>query len=260
MSRLVLPLTWALALAIGWPAMAGAAAECRGKVYLTLDTGSMSQAELIAQTLKRHAVTATFFLANEPTTRGDHSLDDSWAPYWKARAAEGHAFGSHTFDHVYLRPVADPADGAVVLAKPQFGARAGRSVRWDAAALCEEIRRVDVRFRQLAGRGVDPLWRAPAGRAPASARTAASACGFAHVHWSPAGFLGDELPSETHPNRRLLEQALATISPGDILVAHLGIWSRKDPYAPMLDPLIAGLKAKGLCFATLLEHPDYARR
>ena len=80
------------------------------------------------------------------------------------------------------------------------------------------------------------------------------------MHWSPAGFLGVELPSETHPNRRLLEQALATISPGDILVAHLGIWSRKDPYAPMLDPLIAGLKAKGLCFATLLEHPDYARR
>jgi hypothetical protein len=42
-------------------------------------------------------------------------------------------------------------------------------------------------------------------------------------------------------------------------MAHLGIWSRKDPFAPMLDPLIAGLRKKGLCFATLDHHPDYSR-
>jgi hypothetical protein len=34
----------------------------------------------------------------------------------------------------------------------------------------------------------------------------------------------------------LLERALANIRDGDILMAHLGIWSRKDPFAPMLDP------------------------
>ena len=78
--------------------------------------------------------------------------------------------------------------------------------------------------------------------------------------WSPAGFLGDELSVAQASNEALLKKALRDIKTGDILVAHLGIWSRKDPYAPMLDPLIAGLKAKGLCFATLLEHPDYARR
>jgi peptidoglycan/xylan/chitin deacetylase (PgdA/CDA1 family) len=88
---------------------------------------------------------------------------------------------------------------------------------------------------------------------------AAKACGYAHVHWAPAGFLGDELPSESHPNDRLLAQALGSIRGGDILMAHLGIWSRKDPYAPMLDPLIGGLKSRGLCFATLREHPDYRR-
>jgi hypothetical protein len=47
----------------------------------------------------------------------------------------------------------------------------------------------------------------------------------------------------------LLERALARIRDGDILMAHLGIWSRHDPFAPMLDPLIAGLKARGFCFA-----------
>jgi peptidoglycan/xylan/chitin deacetylase (PgdA/CDA1 family) len=41
-------------------------------------------------------------------------------------------------------------------------------------------------------------------------------------------------------------------------MAHLGIWSRQDPWAPaVLEPLIVGLKARGLCFATLREHPAY---
>ena len=44
----------------------------------------------------------------------------------------------------------------------------------------------------------------------------------------------------------------------DILLAHLGIWSRQDPWAPaVLEPLIAGLKTRGFCFKTLREHPQY---
>jgi peptidoglycan/xylan/chitin deacetylase (PgdA/CDA1 family) len=243
-------------------AAAAGGAGCKGTVYLTLDTGNMSQAEVIAAILLRHEVKATFFLANERTPRGDFALDDGWLAYWRARAAEGHAFGSHTYDHVYFReaPAAGraaarhvPRDGAppVFLARPQFGASAGRTLTWDGAALCSELRRVDARLRELAGRGLDPLWRAPGGRAPAAAMHAARECGFGHVHWAPAGFLGDELPSETHPNERLLEQALARVRDGDVLMAHLGIWSRREPFAPMLDPLIAGLKRRGLCFATL---------
>ena len=76
--------------------------------------------------------------------------------------------------------------------------------------------------------------------------------------WSPAGFLGDELPSESASNKYLLQKALRDIRSGDILLAHLGIWSRKDPWAPeVLEPLIKGLKARGFCFATLREHPAY---
>jgi peptidoglycan/xylan/chitin deacetylase (PgdA/CDA1 family) len=48
---------------------------------------------------------------------------------------------------------------------------------------------------------------------------------------------------------------------GDIFMAHMGIWSRKDPWAPAnLEPLIGGLEQKGFCFATLREHPDYATK
>ena len=62
------------------------------------------------------------------------------------------------------------------------------------------------------------------------------------------------------PNAQLLEKALREIRPGDILLAHLGIWSRQDAWAPaVLEPLVEGLKAKGLCFAPLREHPRYAK-
>jgi hypothetical protein len=49
----------------------------------------------------------------------------------------------------------------------------------------------------------------------------------------------------------LVKRALARVRDGDILMAHLGIRSRRDPFAPALEPLIAGLKARGFCFATL---------
>jgi peptidoglycan/xylan/chitin deacetylase (PgdA/CDA1 family) len=239
----------------GFVQSAGATA-CRGTVYLTLDTGNMRDAELIAGILQRHQVRATFFLANEKTPRGDYSLDESWAPYWRARVAEGHAFGNHTFDHVYFRGETRQQAQVLALAKPQFGADGGRMLRWDGEALCRELGRVDTRFRQITGRALDPFWRAPGGKAPPFVMREAQRCGYTHVHWADAGFLGDELPSDRFPNQSLLQQALRGIRDGDILMAHLGIWSRKDPYAPMLDPLIAGLKARGLCFATMREHPD----
>lgn len=70
-------------------------------------------------------------------------------------------------------------------------------------------------------------------------------------------FLGDELPSEKFSNAMLLDKALRGIRSGDILMAHLGIWSRRDPWAPaVLEPLIVGLKQKGFCFKTLKDHPQ----
>jgi peptidoglycan/xylan/chitin deacetylase (PgdA/CDA1 family) len=230
------------------------AQPCTGVAYLTFDTGNMRHAELIAETLRRHDVKATFFLANEKTTRGDHALDASWAGYWKQRADEGHAFGSHTWRH---GRIGSDAAGGAVRYRPAFGDDAGRSLTLSADQFCAELRRPGQALQDHAGRGLDALWRAPGGRATAGALDAARRCGYAHVHWAPAGFLGDELASETHPNDRLLAQALRSVRDGDVLMAHLGIWSRRDPFAPMIDPLIAGLKQRGFCFRTLRDHPAY---
>jgi peptidoglycan/xylan/chitin deacetylase (PgdA/CDA1 family) len=223
---------------------------CKGMVYLTIDTGSMGQADLIAQTLTKHNVKATFFLANEKTVKGDHSLDDGWRDYWKARVAEGHAFASHTYDHTYWK--GDLGNGKVRV-RPQFGPNKAQFFEWTQEQFCAELNRSRDRFKAMTGADMVPtLWRAPGGFTSARLKQFAAACGYTqHVHWADAGFLGDELPSETYPNSMLLKRALANIKGGDILVMHTGIWSRKDPFAPMLDPLVAGLKARGLCFATL---------
>ena len=233
---------------------AALAQPCSGVVYLTFDTGNMRHAESIAETLRRHDVKATFFLANEKTARGDHSLDAAWAGYWKQLAAEGHAFGSHTWRHGRIGP--DAADGAVKY-RPTFGQDEGRTITLSAPDFCAELKRPDAAFREFTGRPLDALWRAPGGKATPGALRTAQRCGYAHVQWAPAGFLGDELPSETHPNDALLAQALRNVRDGDVLMAHLGIWSRRDPFAPMIDPLVAGLKQRGFCFRTLRDHPGY---
>lgn len=224
---------------------AAAAPTCSGTLYLTLYTSDMSQADTIARILAKHDVKATFFLANERTVRGDYTLDPSWGDYWRARAAEGHAFGSHTWQHGYFR--GDLEGGRV-----RYVVGNGASVL-DAKGVCEELRRVDTRFRELTGRGLDPIWRAPGGRVTPNTIAAAKACGYEHIRQTRAGVLGDELPSDKYPTRVLLDRALKTLGDGDVLMLHLGLRSRTDPVAPMLDPLVAELKARRFCFATLAK-------
>jgi peptidoglycan-N-acetylmuramic acid deacetylase len=234
----------------------GAHATCAKPVYLTFDTGHMEVAPLVADMLRKHGVKVTFFLANEKTKTGGASLDDEWAPWWRARAAEGHLFASHTYDHAYWR---GDLPGGRFRIQPSAGPRTGERFEWTAEQYCAELKRPAARFKAMTGQVMAPLFRAPGGKTSLSLLKAAEQCGFKHVPWSAAGFLGDELPSERYPNRMLLERALRDVRPGDILLAHLGIWSRRDPWAPaVLEPLITGLKQRGLCFATLRDHPDYA--
>jgi peptidoglycan/xylan/chitin deacetylase (PgdA/CDA1 family) len=235
-----------------------AAPGCDKPVYLSIDTGHMGVAPLIADVLKRQDVRVTFFAAADRTQTGGDSLDNYWAAWWKARAAEGNEFGSHTYDHVYWRGDEKSIEPRVRV-RPSAGAFAGREFTWTAAQYCENIAKASDRLAYVTGKKPLPLFRAPGGKTSPKLLAAAKACGYEYVGWSPNGFLGDELPSETYSNEKLLAQALDRIRPGDILLAHLGIWSRKDPWAPAdLEPLIVGLKQKGFCFQTLREHPDFA--
>jgi peptidoglycan/xylan/chitin deacetylase (PgdA/CDA1 family) len=215
----------------------------------------MAVAPLIAEVLQRHDVKATFFLANEKTKTEGSSLDDVWQPWWQARAREGHAFGSHTFDHVYW--LADTSKGFRV--KASAGNSVGQVFDWSPQQYCSAVKQSGERFQQMTGQalskqGERTLFRAPGGRTSPKLLQTLRSCGFEHIGWSAAGFLGDELPSGKYSNAALLDKALRDIKGGDILMAHLGIWSRQDPWAPaVLEPLIVGLKQRGFCFKTLAE-------
>ena len=253
-AALTAALAFALPLALAGPV---ARAACDKPVYLTFDTGHMEVAPLIAEVLQRQAVRVTFFAANERTKVGDGSLGEHWAPWWRERAAEGHEFASHTWSHVYWR--ADlPGAAPRFKVQASAGAQQGVVLNWGAAEYCQQIQQAGDRLQTLTGKKPLPLYRAPGGKTSPQLLAAAKACGYAHVGWAAAGFLGDELPSDKFSNPMLLAKALRDIRSGDILVAHLGIWSRQEPWAPaVLEPLLLGLKARGFCFATLREHPAY---
>jgi peptidoglycan/xylan/chitin deacetylase (PgdA/CDA1 family) len=210
----------------GSTALAAGPAACGKPLYLTLDTGHMGVAPLVAEVLKREQVPVTYFLANEKTLTEGSSLDDAWAPWWKARAAEPNLFGSHTWDH--LSWVADTPTGFRL--KPSAGPQAGRVLELTPAQYCAELQRPADRFKAMTGQAMSPLFRAPGGKTSPKLLAAAKACGWTHVPWNPAGFLGDELSSDRYPNAQLLQRALRDLRPGDVMLAHLGIWSRQDAH------------------------------
>lgn len=238
---------------------ASAASTCARPVYLTFDTGHMGVAPLIREVLDRQQVKATFFLANERTQAvgarpAGASLDEHWAPWWKSLAQAGHDFGSHTWDHVVFK--GDRPEGFAMV--PTAGDRVGQRLLLTPPQYCAQLQRSAQRFEAMTGQPMRALFRAPGGKTSARLLNETGRCGWHHVPWTPAGFLGDELSSDAYPNQALLAQSLRRIRAGDILLAHLGIWSRQDAWAPaVLEPLITGLKVRGLCFATLREHPDY---
>jgi len=225
------------------------AQTCQKTVYLTFDTGNMSVAQYVADTLRKHQVKATFFLANEKTNRGDMALDDSWKGFWQTLQQDGHVFGSHTMHHAYFQK---DGVGQDVILKPQFGPRAGQTYSANQTEVCQEIKSVDQRFHELTGVHPKKIWRAPGGKTSPRLIQMGNTCGYKHIGWSARGFLGDELSSAQYPNEQLLKKSLEQLKDGDIAMAHLGIWSRKDPWAlGVLEPLITGLKSRGFCFATI---------
>lgn len=217
-----------------------------GTIYLTIDTGWSREAERIADILKRLDIRATLFVANEPTHRGDKSLEAGWAEFWRARAAEGHVFASHTDRHWYFR--GDPTTDTVRFVS--FNNK--NEERLDQAAMCRELNTPIERLRALVPDAVVlPLWRAPGGITTPNALRMAQACGLRHQGWTSNGFLGDELNSDTYPNASLRDRAIRSIRAGEVLVMHWGVRSRKEPYANIVEDVLAGLQAKGFCFGQL---------
>lgn len=233
-------------LAAGLGAALPARAQSGGTLYLTIDTGWSREAEAIAAMLRERRIRATLFVAHERSWRGDRTLDASWGDFWRARAAEGHVFASHTWRHWYV--AAGPGPGRI-----RYASRGGEGAEvLDQAGLCAELARpIEALRAMVPGAEVLPLWRAPGGIVTAEAVAMARRCGLSHQGWTAHGFLGDELNADAHPNAALLRRALANVRDGEVLVMHWGVRSRRDPFANVFAPLLDGLLARGFRFAVL---------
>jgi peptidoglycan/xylan/chitin deacetylase (PgdA/CDA1 family) len=145
--------------------------------------------------LARHRIRATLFIADEPTFRGDTTLSEAWAPFWRARAAEGHVFASPTWRHWYFR--GDPAPGQVSYVRRGGGAQEVL----DQAALCAELDRPVAALRRMVpDAAVLPLWRAPGGITTPGAVRMAAGCGLRHQGWTRNGFLGGDVHVRFRPS------------------------------------------------------------
>lgn len=251
---------WLALLTLGTGAAMAQPATCDKPVYLGFETGSMETAPMVGLVLQRQQVHATFFAAADRTADDGDSLDTRWASWWGARGAEGHDFVSLTRDRVTW--LADERGVRPEFrVRPSLGAFAGRTFTWNAAKYCDNITQAADRLAYVTGQPALPLFRAPGGRLSPRLAAAAQACGYRHVGLNVVPFPKPGAPSARSSTPAQVDQVLARIRPGDLVLGHLGVWTRELPQMPAgLNELIDGLKAQGFCFRTVSQHPDHAAR
>ena len=219
---------------------------CPNPVYLMIDPASMDFAPRIANVLQRQNVKVTFLVSNHRTANGEGSLGNLWGGWWKSVAGQGHEFVSHTYDHVAWR--ADlPGYRPAFRMKPDAGALEGREFTFDPPKLCEQIEHAARRVEDFTGKRSLPLFNLPGGLTSPKLLASASACGYAYIAVTPGRSLTGGLQ---------LKKTLQDIRSGDVMLADLHTAKGAEPWAlNNLEPLIRGLKDRGMCFESLRRHP-----
>jgi peptidoglycan/xylan/chitin deacetylase (PgdA/CDA1 family) len=229
-------------------AEAGDAQSCTNPIYLAVDPGHMDFAPRIAEVLRRQQVKATFFVSNQSTRNGGGSLGDQWGSWWKVVADQGHDFVSQTYDHIAWRGDL-PGYKSAFRIKPGAGAFEGREFTFDPPKYCDQITHAADRIAYFTGKKALPLFHAPTGNISPKLMAAASACGFAHVGIAAGAWLANGVS---------LKSALSEIRNGGVLLVDLKASATTEPWAVSnLEPLIVGLKQRGMCFESLRKHPAY---
>ena len=195
--------------AVTWPGMGEALNLTRGpggrkRLVLSFDGGSSAEvAAEVLDLLKARGLRTTLFLTGAFIQR--------FPALVKRMAAEGHEIGNHTMNH------------------PHFAPGMKRDPKWTRERVQHELLEADAALLRVAGRPMDPLWRAPYGEHTAEIRRWAEELGYRHVGWSEGA---DTLDWATPNERRLyrtgeaivqrLQQRLNRDGDGIIVLMHLG--------------------------------------
>jgi peptidoglycan/xylan/chitin deacetylase (PgdA/CDA1 family) len=185
-------------------------ASAGGQVGLTFDDGPHPEfTPALLDLLARHGAKASFFLVGARV--------DEHPEIARRIVGEGHAVGTHTYDHVEI-------------------------TRLRGAALAEEVGRGRQALRQHTG--VDSaLFRPPRGRVDWSRLRAVARLGYVVVHWSKT--YSDYRTDGPGPLRARMEAA--PMSARDIVLLH-----DHNPHTlAALETAIPAAQARGLAFAGL---------
>jgi peptidoglycan/xylan/chitin deacetylase (PgdA/CDA1 family) len=214
----------------------------RREVVGSFDAGSSDRGAFqILDTLHARGIRTTIFLTGEFIARSPELA--------RRIAADGHEAGNHTDTHPHLTTYA------------QNGRQATRP-GVDRAFLARELERTARLYREVTGRTMAPIWRAPFGEHNPEIRRWAAEEGYWHVGWT-GGRAGldalDWITDPASPAYRSADKVVAMLvqraESGGIVLLHLGS-DRDVPVASRIGTLFDGLTARGFRFARATEFLD----
>ena len=185
-------------------------------IYLTFDAGYENGCtERILDVLKKHEVTAAFFLVGNYIEKN--------ADLVRRMAEEGHIVGNHTMHHPDMSKISDPE------------------------AFRKELEDLENLYRDTTGRELPKYYRPPQGTYSEENLKMAQDLGYKTVFWSLAyvDWNNDDQPTK--------EQAFAKLLPrihnGAVVLLH----STSQTNGEILDELLTKWKEMGYSFCTLEE-------
>jgi peptidoglycan/xylan/chitin deacetylase (PgdA/CDA1 family) len=222
--------------------------EARTEMVLSLDAGSSKiGAEETLAVLRRERIRTTIFLTGEFIERNPDLV--------RQILAEGHEVGNHMWSHPHLTSF-------------ERNRRHQTLPHVTREFVQRELSRTEEAFQRVAGRPMDPYWRAPFGEENNEIRAWASELGYLHVGWTRGrrynldtlDWVADRKSPIYFDAAELARRMVAfgdvnkTTLNGGIVLMHLGSdREEQDRLDRALPRLISGLRDRGIRFVTVSE-------
>ena len=186
-------------------------------IYLTFDAGYEVPGctEKILDALKKHKVSATFFLVG--------NYLETQPELVKRMVEEGHTVGNHTYHHPDMGSISD----------------------W--ASFAKELTALEDKYREVTGQEMVKFYRPPQGKYSRENLQMAKEMGYQTFFWSLAYV--DWYTEDQPTKEEAFEKLLGRIHPGAIVLLH----STSTTNAEILDELLTRWEEMGYRFESLQE-------
>ncbi len=192
-------------------------AETEEKIlYLTFDCGfENGNTEAILDALKKHNVTATFFVVG-------HYLESA-PELVKRMVEEGHIVANHTYHHPDMSKISDKA------------------------AFQEEMDAVSARYREITGEDMKMYYRPPQGKYNLQNLQTAKDLGYTTFFWSLAYVDWNQDSQPSH--EEAFEKLTSRVHPGAIVLLH----NTSKTNGEIMDAILTKWEEMGYSFGSLEE-------